>query len=132
MATEAGSESLDLSTMLHEGGRIAALLLFWGILAALGRFGIGNIGFARPGQLFFEIGNGLALLFVITGLASVLLYVIARGIHLSGRSAGSPLHSTTLRAALRRCQSRGGTVCRCFRAQHIYHGSDCAMSYHEP
>lgn len=85
MATEAGSEPIDLFTMLHEGGRIAALLLFWGILAALGRFGIGNIGFARPGQLFFEIGNGLALLFVITGLASVLLYVIARGIHLSGR-----------------------------------------------
>lgn len=85
MATEAGPEPIDLPVMLREGGRITVLLLFWGFLAVLGRFGIGNIGFARPGQLFFEFGNGLALLFMVTGLASVLLYVIARGIQLSGR-----------------------------------------------
>lgn len=85
MATEGGSEPIDLFAMLREGGRISVLLLFWGFLAALGRFGIGNVGFARPGQLFFEVGNGLALLFLVTGLASVLLYVVARGIQLSGR-----------------------------------------------
>lgn len=85
MATEADHELIGLYGMLREGGRITLLLLFWGILAALGRFGIGNIGFARPGQFFFEIGNSLALLFGITGLATVLLYVIARGIQLSGR-----------------------------------------------
>lgn len=85
MATNTDPEPIDLHGMLREGGRITALLLFWGLLAALGRFGIGNIGFARPGQLFFELGNGLALLFTVTGFASVLLYVIARGIQLSDR-----------------------------------------------
>lgn len=85
MGAESASETITPRTMLKEGGRIATILLFWGILAAISRFGIGNIGMARPGRVFFEVGTNLAILFVATGLASVLLYVIARGIQLSDR-----------------------------------------------
>lgn len=83
MATESGPAQIALQDMIREGGRIAAMLLFWGVLAAVGRYGIGNIGLARPGHFFFEVGNALAVLFVVAGLASVLIYVIARGLQLS-------------------------------------------------
>jgi hypothetical protein len=74
----------DHARQMHvEGGRIAALLVFWGVLAAVGRYGIGNIGYARPGRFFFELGTHLGVLFALTGLASVLLYAIARGIQLA-------------------------------------------------
>ncbi|WP_436348698.1 hypothetical protein [Natronorubrum sp. FCH18a] len=85
MATESGPTPINLQEILREGARIAAILLFWGFLAGIGRFGIGNIGYARPGSLFFELGNAIAFLFIATGLASVLIYVIARGIQLSRR-----------------------------------------------
>lgn len=84
MTREPSRESVTARDILEEGPRILAVLLFWGLLAALARYGVGNIGFARPGQPFFEIGRNLAVLFVITGIASVLLFVIARGIQLSG------------------------------------------------
>lgn len=84
MTRRSTGESITLREILEEGGRIIAILLFWGVLAALARYGVGNIGFARPGQLFFELGRNLAILFVITGIASVLLFVIARGIQHSG------------------------------------------------
>lgn len=84
MTRRSTGESVTPREILEEGGRIIAILLFWGLFAALARYGIGNIGFARPGQLFFEIGRNLAILFVITGIASVLLFVIARGIQLAG------------------------------------------------
>lgn len=85
MTTESGPTPIDLHDMLREGVPIAAILLFWGILAAIGRFGIGNIGYARPRSFFFTLGNAIALLFIVTGLASVLIYVIARGLRLSRR-----------------------------------------------
>lgn len=85
MTRRSTGEPVTPRGILEEGGRIIAILLFWGLLAALARYGVGNIGFARPGQLFFEIGRNLAILFVITGIASVLLFVIARGIQLSGK-----------------------------------------------
>jgi hypothetical protein len=84
MTRESTQESVTSREILEEGARIFAILLFWGLLAALARYGVGNIGFARPGQLFFEIGRNLAILFIITGIASVLLFVVARGIQLSG------------------------------------------------
>ena len=85
MAARSVSETVSLQTILREGIRIGALFLFWGILAAISRYGIGNLGFARPGKFFFELGTHLALLFVLIGVASVLLYVIARGIQLSNQ-----------------------------------------------
>lgn len=85
MATDSGSAPITLQEMLREGGRIAIILLFWGILAALGRYGLGNIGFARPGHIFFEVGNSLAVLFIVTGVLSVIVYSIARSIQLSRR-----------------------------------------------
>lgn len=84
MTRRSTGESVTPREILEEGVRIIAILLFWGLLAALARYGIGNIGFAGPGQLFFEIGRNLAILFVITGIASALLFVIARGIQLAG------------------------------------------------
>ncbi|MDZ7701471.1 MAG: hypothetical protein U5J98_05045 [Halobacteriales archaeon] len=86
MAAESGGASVTARDVLEEGGRIIAILVFWGLLAALARYGVGNIGLARPGHLFFELGRNLAIIFVVTGLASVLLFVIARGIQLSGES----------------------------------------------
>lgn len=85
MATESDSAPMDLWSWLREGNRIATIFLFWGVLAALGRYGVANIGISRPGEFFFEVGNGLTFLFVVTGLANVLLYIIARGIQLSRR-----------------------------------------------
>lgn len=84
MHPESDSLTVGFNKMLREGGHIAAILLFWGILAAISRYGIGNIGFARPGSFFFELGNYLALLFVAIGLTYILIYSIARGIQLSG------------------------------------------------
>lgn len=85
MASELDRVTIGLRDMIREGGRIATILLFWGILAAFGRYGIANIGMARPGQLFFEIGNSLALLFIVTGLTSVIIYAAVRSIQLSRR-----------------------------------------------
>lgn len=85
MATESGPTPIDLHDILREGVRIAAILLFWGLLAALGSFGIGNIGYGSPGSFVSILGNAIALLFIITALASVLIYVIARGLQLSRR-----------------------------------------------
>ncbi|MHB9287536.1 hypothetical protein ACKVMT_10930 [Halobacteriales archaeon Cl-PHB] len=61
------------------------ILFYWGILAELTRYGVSNIGIASPGTLFFEAGNDLALLFAITGLVSILIYAIARGVQLARR-----------------------------------------------
>lgn len=83
MARRSTGESIAPREILEAGVRIFAILLFWGLLAALARYGVGNIGFARPGHLFFELGRNLAILFAITGIASVLLFVIARGIQLA-------------------------------------------------
>jgi len=85
MAAESDLTPITLQEILREGGRVSVILLFWGILAALGRYGIGNIGLARPGRFFFEVGNSLAALFIIAGIVSILIYAIARGIQLSHR-----------------------------------------------
>lgn len=83
MASGSTPKAVTIRQILEEGIRIIAIILFWGLLAAIARYGIGNVGFSRPGSLFFEIGQHLALLFVSTGMASVLLFVVARGIQLS-------------------------------------------------
>ncbi len=83
MATESDPAPISVQNILQEGGRIALIFLFWGILAAVARYGIANIGLARPGNFFFEVGYHLALLFVLTGFTSTLIYAIARGIQLS-------------------------------------------------
>lgn len=82
MSRDSTPEAVTSRDIIEEGGRIIAILLFWGLLAALARYGVGNIGIARPGQVFYELGRNLAILFVTTGMASVLLFGIARGIQL--------------------------------------------------
>lgn len=84
MSREETPELVTSRDVLAEAGRIIAILVFWGLLAALARYGVGNIGFARPGQLFYELGRHLSILFVVTGVASILLFVVARGIQLAG------------------------------------------------
>lgn len=83
MTAESDPTPIGVQNILQEGGRIALIFLFWGILAALARYGVANIGLARPGNFFFEVGYHLAFLFVLTGLTSILIYAIARGIQLS-------------------------------------------------
>lgn len=85
MAFRSGSDTIQFQTIVREGVRIGAVFLFWGILAAISRYGIANIGMARPGKLFFELGTNLSILFTLIGVSSVLLYVIARGIQLSNQ-----------------------------------------------
>jgi len=84
MSGESTGEPIGTSAILDESGRILAILVFWGLLAVLARYGLGNVGLSRPGQPLFEIGRSLATLFTATGMASVLLFVVARGIQLAG------------------------------------------------
>ena len=84
MATESGPTPIDLQDLLREGIPIAAILLFWGILAALvGPEGLG--GLFPIGSILIDIGTRLSQVFIITGFASVLIYVIARGLQFSRR-----------------------------------------------
>lgn len=84
MSRRPTTDAVGSRDVLREGGQILAIFLFWGLLAALARYGVGNLGIARPGQPAYELGRNLALLFGATGIASVLLFVVARGIQLSG------------------------------------------------
>lgn len=52
------------------------------MFAALG-IGVSNIG--GPGSWLIPLGEALATLFVVVGVANVLVYAIARGIQLSRR-----------------------------------------------
>ena len=83
VATESGPTKIDFRELLREGGKITAILLFWGALALIGFAGIPNIGFYRPRSVFWWIGNMLGWTFVVTGIASILIYTIARAIQLS-------------------------------------------------
>lgn len=83
MARDSTPVAVSARDVIEEGAALVAILLFWGLLAAFARYGLGNLGFARPGQLFFELGRNLAILFAATGMASVLLFVVARGIQLA-------------------------------------------------
>lgn len=83
MSRDSTPSAVTAVDVLEEGGRIVGLLLFWGLLAALARYGLGNVGFSRPGSLFFELGWSLAALFLAAGAASVLLFAVARGIQLA-------------------------------------------------
>ncbi len=83
MAAESGPTVIDFRELLRDGWKIAAILLFWGALALIGFAGVTNIGFYRPGSFFWWIGNMLGWTFVVTGVGNILIYTIARGIHLS-------------------------------------------------
>lgn len=85
MATESGPPLISFRGLLKEGGIIATVLLFWGVLALIGFAGVPNIGYYSPGSFFWWIGNMLGGVFVIAGMANILIYTIARGIHLSRR-----------------------------------------------
>lgn len=63
-------------SLRREVGRIAAILLFWGGLALVGRYGVGSL--AAPGEFLSEFGDSLALLFALAGLINLLIYVAAR------------------------------------------------------
>ncbi len=83
MSRELPQKSVTPREILQEGPSILGILLIWGVLAGLARYGVGNVGFAQPGQFFFIIGRFVAMLFLLAGIASVLLFVIARGMQLS-------------------------------------------------
>lgn len=81
MATESTTHDLEFEAVIREGAVIAGIMLVWGVFAVVG-VAIGTIG--GPGSLFGPIGDALVQLFVFVGASNVLLYVIARGIALSG------------------------------------------------
>ena len=83
MSDESTRAPVGARAIIEESGRILAILVFWGLLAVVARYGLGNVGLSRPGQPLFEIGRNLATLFTATGMASVLLFVVARGIQLA-------------------------------------------------
>jgi len=85
MATESDPTPIDFRELLREGGKVAATLLFWGALALISLAGVTNIGFYRPRSFFWWIGNMLGLVFVVTGIASILIYTIARSIQFARR-----------------------------------------------
>ena len=84
MSGESTRKPVGTRDIIEESGRIVAILVFWGLLAVIARYGVGNVGISRPGQPLYEIGRNLATLFTATGMASVLLFVVARGIQLAG------------------------------------------------
>lgn len=74
---------MGVRELFTEGLRIVTILLVWGTLALIGFAGIPNIGYHRPGSVLWWLGNLLGSVFVVTGIATVLIYIIARGIQLS-------------------------------------------------
>jgi hypothetical protein len=61
---------------VEEGAYIAAILLVWGVLAAVATHGLGDIG--GPGSLFETLGPQLGTVLVATGFLNGLLYVLFR------------------------------------------------------
>lgn len=80
MIPDPPDETIDLPTLIGDGFVIAAILVFWGALSLVG-IGIANVG--DTGSYLVPLGEALSQLFIGVGLASVLLYVVARGIKLS-------------------------------------------------
>lgn len=76
-ASEAGGESS------RDGRRIGAILLFWGGLALIGRYGLGNVGVA--GDSAASLGTSVALLFALTAVINVGVYAGARALRDTGR-----------------------------------------------
>ena len=64
------------ANVLGPGGRIAAILAFWGALALATWVTVGGIEAGGSGTLGF--GESVAVLFVVTGLINVAVYAGAR------------------------------------------------------
>lgn len=77
----ADNNAVVFPAILADGVVIVGILLVWAIPAGIG-VGISNVG--EPGTILVPIGELIRDLFVVVGLANVLVYVIARGIDRSG------------------------------------------------
>jgi hypothetical protein len=71
-------DPLPVQTYIEDGARIAAILLVWGILAAVATFVLGNVG--GPGSPFPVVGTWLGSILFAVGFLNALLYVVYRGI----------------------------------------------------
>lgn len=63
---------------IEDGARIAAILLVWGVFAAVFTYGVGAIG--PPGSVFGTLGPHVGAVFVVTGLFNALVYSLYRAI----------------------------------------------------
>lgn len=68
---------------LREVGRVAAIVLFWGGLALVGRYGVRTL--AAPGEFLYQFGDSLTLLFALAGVINLLVYLAARLLRRSRR-----------------------------------------------
>jgi len=62
-----------VSTYIEDGARIAAILLVWGVVAAVFRYGVTELGLP-----FESLWPQLGSLFALTGLLNAVLYLCYR------------------------------------------------------
>lgn len=62
------------------GIRVATIALVWAGLAVVGRYGVRTLGPAPPGSFLYEFGDAVAVLFVLTGIINVGVYLAARAL----------------------------------------------------
>jgi len=70
--------ALPVRTYIEEGGRIAAILLVWGVLAAVATFVIGNFGYRS--SIIAIVGQWLGTVLGLVGVLNAVLYVVFRAI----------------------------------------------------
>lgn len=81
MAPETDPSPIDLLVTLRDGIQIAAILLFWGVLASAGQ--VASAALELPWTVLGH--DPLVVVAVLAGLANASIYVIARGIQFSRR-----------------------------------------------
>ncbi|MFW5937433.1 MAG: hypothetical protein ACOCSN_00690 [Halanaeroarchaeum sp.] len=64
---------------VEDGARIAAILLVWGVIAAVFLYGVGNVG-TRGQTIVGSVGRHLGVLFAVAEVLNAVLYVVYRGI----------------------------------------------------
>ena len=69
----------SIPSYVGDGARIAAILLVWGVIAAVFTYGVGNVG-AQGASIVGVAGRRLGTLFAVTGLLNAVLYVLYRTI----------------------------------------------------
>jgi hypothetical protein len=67
-----------ISEYIADGARIAAILLVWGVIAALFTYGVSEIG--GPGSLFKTLGPQIGALVALAGLLNAVLFLLYRSI----------------------------------------------------
>lgn len=62
------------------GIRVAAIASVWAGLAVVGRYGVRTLGPAPPGSFLHGFGDSVAVLFVLTGVINVAVYLAAHAL----------------------------------------------------